>query len=133
MQLSSNILRRLFIIIIITLISCSPGTRNKPLPKQQMSFKKFKESLNTAVFTTKFVVIEKKIITIVRHKSEDGAWTFFSNDKYDNYEEVAKIVGLGELIKIDSTILQISDMPEGFYAQRNSKQDEWKIEKLKRK
>ena len=119
--------------MIIVFFSCSPKTRNKPLSNRQMSFKIFKEPLNMAVFTTKFVVIDKKDVTIVRHEHEDGAWTFFSNDKYDNYEEVAKIVGLGEIIKIDSTILQIADMPKGFYAQRNSKQDEWKIEKLKGK
>ena len=55
-----------------------------------MTLKKFEDSLNTAVFATKFIIVDKKDITIVRHEPEDGRWTFFSNDKYENYEEVAK-------------------------------------------
>jgi hypothetical protein len=95
--------------------------------------KTFKDPLNTAVFTTKFVIVDKKDITMVRHESDDGAWTFFSNDEYQNYEDVAKIVGLSEIIEIDSTILEIADLPEGYYASRNTKEDDWKVEKLKGK
>ena len=98
-----------------------------------MTLKKFEDSLNTAVFATKFIIVDKKDITIVRHEPEDGRWTFFSNDKYENYEEVAKAVALGQIIEIDSTILQIADLPKGYYASRKSKQDKWKVEKLKEK
>ena len=76
-----------------------------------MTAKKFKEANNMAVFTTKFVVIDKKEITKVTHDDEDGAWQFFSSDNFDNFEQVVKIVGLGEIIKIDSSVLEIADMP----------------------
>jgi len=128
-----NILRATIAIILLFLISCSTGTGKKPITNQAMTLKKFEDSLNTAVFATKFIIVDKKDITIVRHEPEDGRWTFFSNDKYENYEEVAKAVALGQIIEIDSTILQIADLPKGYYASRKSKQDKWKVEKLKEK
>jgi hypothetical protein len=126
-------LRVTVFIISFILISCSTGNDKGSGTNQTMTLKTFQDSLNTAVFTTKFVIVDKKDITIVRHEPEDGAWTFFSSDEYENYEEVAKIVGLGEIIKIDSTILEIADLPQGYYASRKSKLDKWKVEKLKEK
>ena len=96
-----------------------------------MTAKKFKEANNMAVFTTKFVVIYKKEITKVTHDDEDGAWQFFSSDNFDNFEQVVKIVGLGEIIKIDSSVLEIADMPIGHFAHRKFKGDNWIIEKQK--
>lgn len=92
-----------------------------------MSSKRFIESDNTAVFTTKFVIIDKKEITRVTHYKEDGAWEFFSNDHFDNFEDVAKIVGLGQILKMDSSILELADMEEGYVAHRKSKSDKWEI------
>jgi hypothetical protein len=34
---------------------------------------------NTAVFTTKFGITDKKDITFVMHEKDDGTWQFFSN------------------------------------------------------
>ena len=96
-----------------------------------MPIKKFKEADNTAVFTTKFVIIDKNDITYVTHDKEDGAWQFFSDDEFDNFESVAKIVGLGEIIKIDNTLLELADMPEGFSAYRKFKGDRWTIQEVK--
>ena len=90
-----------------------------------MENKRFKEADNTAVFTTKFVIIDKKDITTVTHEKEDGAWQFFSDDHFDNFEDVAKVVGLGEIIKIDSTLLELAGLPEGFAAHRKFKGDKW--------
>lgn len=96
-----------------------------------MTSQKFKEGDNTAVFTTKFVVTDKKDITYVTHEKEDGAWQFFSNDHFDNFEDVAKVVGLGEIIRIDNSLLELADMPEGFSAHRKFKGDKWTIQEIK--
>ena len=96
-----------------------------------MTTKKYKEADSTAVFTTKFVITDKKDITFVTHEKEDGAWQFFSNDHFDNFEDVAKVVGLGEILKIDNTLLDLGDLPEGFSAQRKFKGDKWVIEEMK--
>jgi hypothetical protein len=91
--------------------------------------KSFEDSLNTAVFTTKFVVSEKKTITHVTHDKDDGAWQFHSNDNWENYEDVAMIVCLGEIIEMDKTILEIADLPYGYTANRKYLSDTWVIQK----
>jgi hypothetical protein len=85
----------------------------------------FKDPLNTAVFTTKYVVREKREITLVTHDIDDGAWQFLSNDIND--PEFAMVVSFGEIIDIDKTVLEIADLPEGCTATRKSKNDEWVI------
>lgn len=93
--------------------------------------KKFKESEKTVVFTTKFVVLENKEITSVYHYEEDNTWQFYSSDKVTNYMDVAMLVGLGQIIKRDNTILEIADLPEGYLAFRKAKGEKWVIEKIK--
>jgi len=85
---------------------------------------------DTAVFTTKFVLEDNKTITYVVHELEDGAWQFFSDDNFDNFEEVAKIVGLQEMFKMDNSLLKIADLPFGFCATRKDKSDNWTIRKV---
>jgi len=91
--------------------------------------KKFEDTLNTAVFTTRFVVKDKKEITYVTHEIEDGAWQFFSKDDFANFEDVAMLVSLDEIIKIDKTILEIADLPLGYIATRQTIKDSWTIQK----
>lgn len=91
--------------------------------------KAFKEPLDTAVFTTKFVTEDKKTITYVTHDADDGAWQFFSDDEFEDFEKVAKIIGLGQIIKIDPTLTELADMPIGYYAIRKDKTKKWKIKK----
>jgi hypothetical protein len=91
--------------------------------------KKFQEAENTAVFTTKFVIRDKRPITYVTHDEEDGAWQFFSSDEFENFEDVAMFVGLGEIVAIDHSLLNLADMPVGHYAIRESPDDKWRIRK----
>ena len=97
-----------------------------------MQPKKFKEADNTAVFTTKFVLNEGKEITLVYHDEDDGAWQFFSDDKFDDFENVAKIVGLSEIIDMDNSLLDLADLQEGYFAQRRSKGEKWIIKENRR-
>jgi len=91
--------------------------------------KKFNEPLSTPVFTTKFVTDDQKDITYVTHE-EDGAWQFLSDDDFDDIENVAKSVGLGDLLDADPTLLSLADMPVGNYAIRDHKGDAWVIKKV---
>jgi hypothetical protein len=88
---------------------------------------------DTAVFTTKFVVDENKTITCVTHELEDEAWLLFSDDLFENFEEVAKIVGPQEIYNMDNSLLEIVDLPLGFCAKRKYKFDNWKIKNVKLK
>ena len=89
--------------------------------------KKFEDSLNTAVFTTKSVVEDKKEITYVVHNLEDGAWQFHSSDLVKIKD--AMIVSLSEIIEIDNTLLEIADLPLGYAATRESIKNKWTIQK----
>lgn len=95
--------------------------------KKSNSKKTFQDSPTTAVFTTKFVIEENKVITYVTHEIEDGAWQFFSDDEFENFEDVAKIVGLQQMVDTDNSLLEIADLPMGFIATRKSKNDKWEI------
>jgi len=91
--------------------------------------KVFPDSLNTAVFTTKFVVHDRKEITYISHDFEDGSWEFYSDDNFDNYEDIVLILSLDEIIQLDISLLEVADLPLGFVATRRSKADDWTITK----
>ena len=93
------------------------------------SKKQFADDLSTAVFTTFYVTEEKNDITYVSHDLEDGAWQFFSSDEIANFEKEARLVSLKNIIEIDPSVVEIADMPEGYYAVRKSKKDNWIINK----
>jgi hypothetical protein len=40
------------------------------------------------------------------------------------------VVGLGEMVELDRTILEISDLPVGYYAERLSVKHEWTIKQI---
>lgn len=84
---------------------------------------------DTAVFTTKFVLEDNSTITYVTHDIEDGAWQFFSDDEFENFESVAKIVGLKEIMDIDPTLTELINMEPGYIATRKNKGDKWTIKK----
>ena len=85
----------------------------------------FKEALNTAVFTTVYVVKKNSPILFVYH-DEDGGWQFHGPE--DNVaEQDMMIIGLGELIEIDNSVLEVSDIPVGSEAVRSSRGNQWRI------
>ncbi len=94
---------------------------------KRSSNKSFSDSPDTAVFTTKFVLDENRVITYVTHDAEDGAWQFFSDDEFESFEEVVRIVSLRQIIDRDETLLELSDMPVGCVATRNDRTEKWKV------
>lgn len=131
------------IVTLILMGSCTNVSQNSSAEKslkpedlkadtpKSMTQKKFSEADNTAVFTTKFVIVDNKDITKVYHEEDDGAWQFFSDDSFDDYREVVKVVGLGQMLKRDSTLFEIADMPVGYFAHRKFKGDKWIVETKK--
>lgn len=133
-----------YLLISTTLLSCLNHTRNNKADNlstlkdstanssKSISRKKFIDPDNTAVFTTKFVIADNKEITEVHHDKEDSAWQFFSDDKFEDFSKVAKLVGLGQITKIDSTLFEIADLSVGYVAHRKFKGDKWVIKKSDR-
>ena len=78
---------------------------------------------NMHVFTTKEIIDKSLLITNVVHDHE-GDWQFFSKDEEPS-EENGRIVSLGEILEMDSTIDEILWLPKGMEAWRNSSGDKW--------
>lgn len=89
---------------------------------------KFKDKKNTAVFTTVQVMNREMPILYVSHDEDDGAWQF--HDGNDVNINNAKVVTLGEIISIDISINQLSELPLGWIATRDTINDLWKIKMM---
>jgi hypothetical protein len=88
----------------------------------------FEEPKNVAVFTTEKVLLGSHPILYVSHDYSDGAWQF--HDGIDvNYDE-AKITALSNIVKRDPSLLELADLPLGWIAVRESKNDSWHRSKL---
>lgn len=88
--------------------------------------KKFSDNLNTAVFTTKYILKESSPVLYVFHYENDGAWSFSGYE--DCRDSDYRVISLEEMINIDNSILDLADMPYGYMAKRDDKNFPWIIE-----
>lgn len=87
----------------------------------------FKDVPNTAVLTTKDIMKKKSQILFVSHDSDDGMWQFLDGEESD-FDKVL-LVGLKEIVEIDSSINSVADLPLGWIAWRKNINDSWIKEK----
>ncbi|MBO4773640.1 MAG: DUF2185 domain-containing protein [Bacteroidales bacterium] len=85
--------------------------------------------LNMAVITTRYVLDNNSPILYVFHYEDDGVWTFIGDEKCQNSDY--RVVSVEEIINIDSSILELADMPCGYCAKRTDKNISWVIEPYK--
>lgn len=90
--------------------------------------KQFKENLDTAVFTTKYVLEKKSPIIHVYHYDEDGAWQFSGSEEVEEDKDF-RVVSLEEIIRLDNSVLEVSDLPLGYEAHRKNKGSLWEMAK----
>ena len=81
---------------------------------------------NCIVVTLKQVIEESAPILFVANDEEDG-WQFLSDVDAD--ENDAAIVGLHDILALDSSVQGALHIPQGWVAWRNSVQDEWVTER----
>jgi len=86
--------------------------------------KNFKEPENLAVLTCTHVVNEKSSILFVSHDEDDEGWQFLCGADHHNDKE-ALVVALDEIVNMDSSVIEVSDMPPGFCATRNKFTSKW--------
>ena len=87
----------------------------------------FKEPRNTAVFTTKSIVLHGIPILEVYHDEDDGSWQLHDGNTVENQD--AMIVALDEIVDIDKNVKELSDLHIGWKAVRKNKNEPWKISK----
>ena len=83
----------------------------------------FDQAKNVAAITTKQVIKESFPILMVVHYEEDDSWAFTCGTT--NKSEDLMVVGMGEVVSIDSTLYSIADLPPGWSATRKSVDSEW--------
>ena len=49
------------------------------------------------------------------------------NNEFENFEDIARIVSLKQILEMDSTLFELAEMPVGHYAIRSNKKTPWKI------
>ena len=86
----------------------------------------FEDPKNTAVLTTRSVVIERNPILRVYHDI-DGDWQF--HYEKDPQKENAMVLALVEIVEIDESINKLSDLPRGWMAWRDDDSKTWQRKK----
>ena len=87
----------------------------------------FAEPRNCVTFVTAQVLERSEPILHAVH-DEDGEWQFIGST--DGTLENAKIILLSEAVELDSSLLQLADMPVGWHALRDSPDHSWKREAM---
>lgn len=82
----------------------------------------FADKPNTASITTR-QVLEGAPILLVTHDEDDGSWQFLCGTTDDPAD--ARVVGLGQMCKRDSTLRDLADLPEGWRATRIAPDGPW--------
>ena len=87
----------------------------------------FYDAPNTATIICSHVMEEHEPILYVSHDEDDGMWQFLCGKQHDESE--ARIVSLYSVFMQDNTIAELSEMPCGYFAERESGHSEWIIRK----
>jgi len=93
----------------------------QPLLDRNTDFK-FYEERNLGVFTTKQALQGEPILFV--YHNDDGNWQFHTSLE-PNLDD-AKLVCLEEITKLDPSVNNIYHLQYGWYAWRESKEDDWK-------
>jgi hypothetical protein len=83
----------------------------------------FDQGRNVATITTRAVILEGAPVLLVVHYSDDHSWAFLSGGTFDSAD--ALVVGMGEIIDTDGSLLAVADLPPGWVAERSSVNGNW--------
>lgn len=83
----------------------------------------FLDPQNVAVITNKKIVQFGDWIAYVTHDESDGGWQFLNCEPLD--EHTAAMVSLRSIFDLDPTIGELSDLPVGWQAWRETKNSPW--------
>jgi hypothetical protein len=90
----------------------------------------FHDSPNVAVITLVQIIEQGHPVLYVTRDDDDGAWQFL--DGSDTQIEAARVASLRSMITLDPTLLQLADLPLGWYAWRASPTAPWQREPRRR-
>lgn len=88
----------------------------------------FDQAENVACFTLRQILKDGAPILYVTHDADDHGWQFLTSEHISMAD--AAIVSMREIIELDSTLLEIGDMPPGHSARRKAVGEPWEIEAI---
>lgn len=88
----------------------------------------FKNLINSAVITTKFVFNERSPILYIYHY-EDGMWQFSGGEEVFEDEDYI-VVSIEEILGLDSSIKELPNLSPGYHAYRKHIADAWTISEI---
>ena len=76
------------------------------------------------VFTSHQVMRRELPLLLVTHDSDDGAWQFLNGTETDDAAN-AMLVHPEHVVEVDPSVAELTDLPEGWMAWRESASDSW--------
>jgi hypothetical protein len=83
----------------------------------------FDQPRNCAVITLRQIAKGLQPILRVTHDNDDHGWQFLGLE--DAKEEDASVLCFDEIVNLDSSVLQLANLPPGWHAWRRSTEDQW--------
>jgi len=83
----------------------------------------FTDLPNMAVYTTQDIIEKGNTILIVTHDKDEGAWQFQTSNA--TWATDARNVALEEIVFHDPSVVELSDLPIGWMAIRDSSAGPW--------
>lgn len=83
----------------------------------------FDQPKNCVTFTTRLVMSGAEPITYVSHDEDDHGWQFIGPSGAEVQE--AMLVSLQSIVKLDATVLEVTDLPPGWKAERSRVGEAW--------
>ncbi|MER8594993.1 hypothetical protein NKH33_26110 [Mesorhizobium sp. M1182] len=87
---------------------------------------KFEDPQNVAVFVNRKAIRNGRWVARVVHDDDDGSWQFHADESEDFDESDIMIISLKNMVEKDKTIMQLADLPYGWYAWRETKTSPWR-------
>jgi hypothetical protein len=83
----------------------------------------FDQRQNCAVITVRPILFDGAPILYVSHDSDDHGWQFLGAQGAQM--GLATVVSLSDIVELDRSVLELADLPPGWYAWRESKSVSW--------
>lgn len=87
----------------------------------------FDQPKNVACITLWNILRDHAPVLLVTHDADDGSWQFLDGSDLVNAKPA--VVGLANMVKLDPTLLELADLPEGWRAWRSACGAPWTREK----
>ena len=92
--------------------------------KQRTEGFPFEDQPNTACIVCRHILSRERPVLYASHDVEDGMWQFMCGGDH-LFPEDAGVIGLSEILDLDSTVVAIAKLPCGFTAERESEKADW--------